>query len=200
VRAAALAAFARVAPDRAEPVLDQQLGAAASAQSIDAASALLSLRPARAQARAQAALTAALSSAEPTLRAQAAAALQRLPAAELDRSRLQSRLRDEKVASVRLALALVLGAKDPASRRALTDLSQVWSLTGAEAAAELAAHSGEARTRLCSFSTHDAALVRMTAARLMSRVLRDPQPISKLLADASWQVREAAAGAVLNVL
>jgi hypothetical protein len=40
----------------------------------------------------------------------------------------------------------------------------------------------------------------MTAARLIARTLHEPAPIAKLLADTSWQVRGAAAGAVLNVM
>jgi HEAT repeat protein len=145
-------------------------------------------------------LIAALSSADPALRVQAAAALQRLPTSLIDRRSLQTRLRAEKIESVRLALALVLGSEDPASRRVLTDLSASFNLTGAEAAAELASQNTQARERLMAFSTHDSALVRATAARLIARTLRDPAAISKLLADQSWQVRDAAAGAVLNVM
>jgi HEAT repeat protein len=208
VRVAALTGFARVAPERAEPILDQQLGAAASTDSIAAATALLSLEPALAKntwnpgtrARALSALFAALSSADPALRVQAAAALQRLPTSQIDRGSLQARLRTEKVESVRLALALILGSEDPASRRALTDLSASFNLTGADAAAELAAQNSQARERLIAFSTHASALVRATAARLIARTLRDPAVIAKLLADQSWQVRDAAAGAVLNVM
>jgi HEAT repeat protein len=200
VRGAALAGFARVAPERAELELDRQLGAAVSARSIAAAVTLLSLQPARQVARAQAALSAALSSPDASLRVQAAAALQRLPAAQLDRAGIRSRLRLEKTPGVRLALALVLGVEDPNAQRALAELSTSFSLTGAQAAAELAAHSGKARARLCAFSAHESALVRVSAARLIARELRDPAPIVKLLADSSWQVRDAAAGAVLNVM
>jgi len=202
VRVAALAGYARVDAEHATPVLDQQLGAAASIESIGAATALLNLDALDAglRARALSCLYGALSAADPALRVQAAAALQRVPTSQIDRRALQARLRAENVESVRLALALVLGSDDPASRRALTDLSASFNLTGAEAAAELAGHNSQARERLLAFSTHDAALVRATAARLIARALRDPAPLSKLLADESWQVRDAAAGAVLNVM
>jgi hypothetical protein len=200
VAAAALAGLARVAPDRAELLLDRQLGAAASTQSIDAAITLLSLKPARQEARARAALSVALSSPEAALRVQAAAALARLPSDQLDRTQLRASLRVEKTASVRLALALALGPEDPSAQRTLAELSSSFSLIGAQAAAELAARSGKARTRLIAFSTHTSALVRITAARLIARELRDPAPITQLLADADWQVRDAAAGAVLNVM
>jgi HEAT repeat protein len=200
VRVAALSALARVAPDRAEPVLDRQLGAAVSEHSISAAITLLNMQPPRQAARAQAAIAAALASPDVTLRARAASALQRLPSSELDRTGVRTRLRVEKAETVRLALALLLGPEDSAAQRTLTELSALFTLPGAEAAAELAAHSGSARARLCAFSAHDSALVRMTAARLIASTLRDPDPIAKLLADTSWQVRGAAAGAVLNVL
>jgi HEAT repeat protein len=200
VRAAALAGFARIAPERAEQLLDRQLGAAVSARSISAAITLLSLKPARQPARARAALAAALSSSDAALRVQAAASLQRLPAEQIDRAGLRALLRVEKTPTVRLALALVLGPQDPGAQQALAELSTSFSLTGAQAAAELAAHSGKARARLCAFSAHESALVRVTAARLIARELRDPAPIAKLLADTSWQVRGAAAGAVLNVM
>ncbi|HET8940210.1 MAG TPA: HEAT repeat domain-containing protein [Polyangiales bacterium] len=200
VRAAALAGLARVAPERAELLLDQQLGAAVSTRSIDAAITLLSLQPARQEARARAALSAALSSPDATLRAQTAAALARLPSERLDLAQLRACLRVEKAPSVRLALALALGPEDPSAQRTLAELSTSFSLIGAQAAAELAARSGKARTRLVAFSTHTSALVRITAARLIARELRDPAPITQLLADANWQVRDAAAGAVLNVM
>lgn len=200
VRAAALAALARVAPERAEPILDQQLGAAASEHSISAAVSLLRMQPPRQTARAQAAIAAALSSPDVAVRVRAASALQGVPSAQLDRAAVRARLRVEKAETVRLALALLLGPDDSAARRTLTELSASFSLPGAEAAAELAAQSGNARQRLVAFSAHDSAVVRMTAARLIARRLRDPAPIAKLLADKSWQVRGAAAGAVLNVL
>jgi HEAT repeat protein len=200
VRAAALSALARVAPERAEPVLDRQLGAAVSEQSISAAITLLNMTPPRQAARARAAITAALSSSDVTLRARAATVLQRLPASERDLAGVRARLRVEKADTVRLALALLLGPDDSAARSTLTELSAMFTLPGVEAAAELAAHSGSARARLCAFSEHDSELVRVTAARLIASTLRDPEPIAKLLADQSWQVRGAAAGAVLNVL
>jgi hypothetical protein len=200
VRAAALSALARVAPARAELILDRQLGAAVSSQSISAAVTLLNMQPPRQAARARATLGAALSSPEVTMRAQAAAALQRVPSKELDSAGVRARLRVEKAETVRLALALLLGPDDAAARSALRELSTAFSLPGAEAAAELAAHSGSARARLVAFSAHESALVRMTAARLIARTLRDPEPIAKLLADTTWQVRDAAAGAVLNVM
>jgi HEAT repeat protein len=200
VRAAGLASLARVAPERAELVLDRQLGAAVSSHSIQAAVALLSMQPPRLAARAQAALSEALSSPDVTLRAQAAAALQRVPEQQRDSAGVRARLRVEKAETVRLALALVLGSEDATARRALNELSKAFSLPAAEAAAELAAHSGSARTRLFAFSAHESALVRMTAARLLARTLHEPAPIAKLLADTSWQVRGAAAGAVLNVM
>lgn len=207
VRVAALAGLARVAPARAELLLDRQLGAAVSTHSIHAAITVLSLQLEASaanleavQARARAALSAALSSTDAALRAQAATAVSRLPAELLDRAQLRARLRVEKVEAVQLALALALGPEDPNAQRALAELSASFSLIGAQAAAELAAHSGKARTRLCAFSAHDSVLVRVTAARLIARELRDPSPIAKLLADTSWQVRDAAAGAVLNVL
>lgn len=220
VRVAALAALARVAPERAELLLDRQLGAAVSAHSINAAITVLSLRATHAapqrrdsavsepvaasadtvRARARAALSAALTSPDAALRAQAATAVSRLPAALLDRAELRARLRVEKSEAVRLALALALGSDDPSAQRALAELSASFSLTGAQAAAALAAHSGKARERLCAFRAHDSALVRITAARLIARELHDPSAITKLLADESWQVRDAAAGAVLNVL
>jgi HEAT repeat protein len=200
VRAAALSALARVAPARAEPVLDQQLGAAVSEASISAAITLLSMQPPRHAARARAAIAAALSSPDVALRARAASALQRLPASELDRAGVRARLREEHADTVRLALSLLLGPEDLAARRTLSELSATFTLPGAQAAAELAALSGSARARLCAFGAHESALVRTTAARLIARTLRDPEPIAKLLADPSWQVRGAAAGAVLNVL
>ena len=43
-------------------------------------------------------------------------------------------------------------------------------------------------------------LVRSTAARLIARELHETDPLLKLLADSAWQVRSAAAGAVLSVL
>ena len=200
VRAAALNGLARVAPERAELLLDRQLGAAVSTRSIDAAITLLSLEPPRQEARARAALSAALQSPDTALRAQAATALARLPAERLDRAQLRASLRTEKAPSVRLALALALGPEDPSAQRALAELSSSFSLIGAQAAAELAAGSGKARTRLVAFSTHSSALVRITTARLIARELHDPAPITQLLADANWQVRDAAAGAVLNVM
>jgi HEAT repeat protein len=200
VQASALAGLARVAPERAELLLDRQLGAAASSSSIHAALTLLSSKPPRLVARAQAALTAALGSADPVLRAKAASALQRLPAEQVERASVLARLRVEPAPAVRLALALVLGSKDRTAREVLAELASASSVTAAEAAAELAAHSGNARTRLLSFSAHESALVRITAARLIARTLHESSPIAKLLADTSWQVRDAAAGAVLNVL
>ena len=200
VRAAALSALARVAPERAEPALDRQLGAAASEQSISAAITLLNMKPPRQEARARAAIAAALSSPDVSVRARAATVLQRLPASERDLASVRARLRVEKADTVQLALALLLGAEDSAARSTLTELSAMYTLPGAEAAAELAAHSGSARQRLYAFSDHDSAQVRITAARLIASTLRDPEPIAKLLADPHWQVRDAAAGAVLNVL
>ena len=200
VRAAALSAWARVAPEHAEPALDRQLGAAVSEHSISAAIALLSMKPPHHPARARAAISAALHSPDVTLRARAATALQRLPASERDLAGVRARLRVEKADTVRLALALLLGPEDSAARSTLTELSALFTLPGAEAAAELAADSGSARARLHGFLAHDSALVRITAARLIASKLRDPAPIAQLLADTSWQVRGAAAGAVLNVL
>jgi len=200
VRAAALSVLARVAPERAEPLLDRQLGAAVSEHSISAAITLLDMQPPRQPARARAAISAALSSPDVALRARAATALRRLPESERDLAGARARLRVEQAETVRLALALLLGPDDSAARSTLTELSAMYTLPGAEAAAELAAYSGSARARLCAFSAHESALVRSTAARLIASALRDPEPIAGLLADTSWQVRGAAAGAVLNVL
>ena len=200
VRAAALSSLARVAPERAEPLLDRQLGAAASEQSLSAAVALLSMQPPRQVARARAAIANALGSPDVTLRARAATALRGMPETQLDLAALRARLRKESVETVRLALALRLGLQDSAAQRTLSELSSSFTLPGAEATAELAAHSGTARARLSAFAAHDSALVRAAVARLMGSALRDPEPIAKLLADKSWQVRGAAAGAVLNVM
>jgi HEAT repeat protein len=200
VRAAALEAYAEVAPERAEPLLDRQLGAAVSAQSISAAVSLLSMSPPRQAARARAALSAALTSSDVQLRARAASALQRLPKEQLDLGQVRTLLRAEKAPHVRLTLALLLGVDDPAALDTLRELTASFTMTGVQASAELAALSGNARARLCAFSAHESLLVRIAAARLIARKLRDPEPIAKLLADSSWQVRDAAAGAVLNVL
>lgn len=200
VREAALAVLARVAPERAEPLLDRQLGAAVSEHSIGAAIALLSMKPPRRAARARAAIGAALQSPDVALRARAATALQRLPASERDLSGVRARLRVEKAETVRLALALLLGPEDSLARGTLAELSTMSTLAGAQAAAELAAQSGKARERLFAFSTHDSTLVRISAARLIASKLREPEPIAKLLADPNWQVRGAAAGAVLMAL
>jgi HEAT repeat protein len=99
-----------------------------------------------------------------------------------------------------LSLALALGNADPKAVQALVGLSESADLTGAEAAAELAPRDEQARKRLRALTSHTTLLVRATAARLIARELHESDPLVKLLADASWQVRSAAAGAVLSVL
>jgi HEAT repeat protein len=200
VRVAALEGYARVAPDAASQLLDQQLGAASTSESIAAARALLRMQPAREPERAHAALAQALTSADPTLRARAAAALVAADAPLLDRATLRERLGAEPVHSVRLTLALALGSHDPAAHAALLTLSQTASLTGVEASAELAKHEVAARTRLRALTKHTTPLVRATAARMLGRELHEYASIAQLLADASWQVRQATAGAVLTAL
>jgi HEAT repeat protein len=200
VRSAALEGLLRVASERAWPLLDQQLGAAVSVQSIAAATTLLSMPQTPARERAYAAWLAALSASDTKLRAQAASVARPVTLDLQVRELMRERLDAETEPAIRLALALALGADDAAARRALVELSSGASVVAAQAAAELAQGSEQARARLRSLGTHESALVRATSARLMARTLAEVGPIAPLLADENWQVREAAAGAVLNVL
>ena len=200
VRSAALRGMLGLDPERARTLLDQQLGAAVSSESIDAAIALAALSPAREPERAWSLLAAALVSPDASLRARAAGSLQLVPERVRDVAFLRTRLEAEPSRSVRLSLALALGNADPKAVQALVGLSESADLTGAEAAAELAPRDEQARKRLRALTSHTTLLVRATAARLIARELHESDPLVKLLADASWQVRSAAAGAVLSVL
>jgi HEAT repeat protein len=200
VRVAALTGYARVDPAAAEPLLDRQLGAAVSPESIAAAVALLRMSPQRQLERARAQLTAAVSTPEPGLRARAAGALLGLDVRHYDPAVLRARLPAEPVHSIRLTLALALGADDPVSQEALHALAQTSTLTGAEAMAELAPRDAKARKRLQGMIGHRDARVRATAARLLGRELHEYRSLAPLLADGDWRVRQAAASAVLIAL
>jgi len=203
VRLAAIDALGRLASaSEPEPaalaLLDQQLGAASTPVSLGAARALLRLRPAREPARAWAAWLTALTAADAGLRARAASALPARPIPEPPRSTVYERLRSEPVHSVKLLLALAIGPDDPEARAALTQLAASASVTGAQAAAALWPHDRAQHARLRNLRSHPAAIVRATAARLLGRELHDCRSVAKLLADALWSVRLAAAGAALS--
>ncbi|MEY4577167.1 MAG: hypothetical protein RL701_1870 [Pseudomonadota bacterium] len=200
VQAAALAGLGKLDAQRALAELDKQLGAAVSARGIAAAAALLHMRPVQEKDRAWAALQAALTSTDATLRARAAFTISTLDREPEQRALLRERLRTEPLASVKLALALALGKNEPDAITALVLLSQANSVAGVQAAAELAPSSEPARKHVRERLTSASPLVRATAVRLAAGLLNDPSALAPLLADATWQVRQAAAGALLRSL
>lgn len=195
VRSAALDTLPQVAPAAARGLLDAQLGAASTSLSIAAAAALRRMGAAAEPERARAALLAALSSGDVAVRAQAALALSSLPA---DHDLLRQRLAVESWPPVRLLIALGLGVREPAAHTVLTELAQLDTVTGVEAAGELALETPSARARLLVLLRDRSPLVRASVARQLARLDSSCAELAPLLADAAWQVRLAAAGAVLR--
>jgi HEAT repeat protein len=201
VRVSAIEALARAAPERALPLLDRQLGAATSQESLAAALGLLRMRPPRLAARAWDGINRALSSGDPSLRARAATLLRSLPEAPRDLETAHTQLAGEPLAQVKLALALALGPNDPPAREALVELAQGPSLPAAQAAFELARNGDRAaQVRLLAARYSSSIAVRASVARLLGRELDEPQAVAELLADRESEVRVAAAGAVLAAL
>lgn len=202
VRVVALTCLTQQAPEAALSYLDEQLGAASSSVSIAAASLWLRMRPARDPGRARAALLAALTSADVGMRAQAILALPPAAAQEawLDARVLRDRLEVESVPSLRLLLALALGPADSQAHAALVALSALDTVTGAQAAGELASGWAPALARLHALQTHAAPLLRASVARQLARVPDQCAGVAPLLADAAWTVRLAAAGSALHCL
>ncbi|MET0388079.1 MAG: HEAT repeat domain-containing protein [Polyangiales bacterium] len=203
VRATALAGFARVAAPEDLVRIDGKLGSGSNTESVALAGALLHAQTPHDAERAWAVLRAGLSALDPALRARSTSALFGLPLAPADRALVHQRLASEHVPGLKLLLALVLDDEDDAARVALRELSQSADLTGVEAAAQLAKHApdaGQAKARLHALRTHTSPLVRASVARQLGRELGEPAAVASLLADPTWQVRHAAAGAVLRAL
>ena len=100
---------------------------------------------------------------------------------------------------MRLALALALDASDPLAQATFRSLSKLASVTGVQAAVELAKRGDAAALALLrGLVTHPKPAVRRSVARALGRELESPSDIRTLLRDADPSVRRAAAGALLD--
>jgi len=201
VRVAAIAAFARAAPAQALSHLDQQLGSAVSHETLAAAVALLQMQPVCEAARAHDALARGLAASESPLRSHTAVLIRTLPGDRESLAAVRERLAIESVPEVQLALALALGADDPAARRALARLAQGTALVAAQAAQELARFGdATAERQLITLRASASSVTRASVARALGRDRRVPEAVAPLLADQDPSVRIAAAGAILAAL
>ncbi len=199
VRVAAMITLPSIDAARATSLLSRYLGTAPSAQSVEAARALLLAGALSESARARAALAQALSAPDFKLRARAAVTYRGLPAALRDPAALHERLSQEGVAEVRFALALTLGVSDAPARKAMTQLAAGDGALAVQAAGELAAAGdASARAKLAAWpglakapASLRTSLARALAALGMSRDARC------WLLDPDAAVRRAAAGAIL---
>lgn len=204
VRAAALEVLPQLQPTAAEVLLSQQLGSTDSASSVAAAATLLRMQPPREPERAEAAIIRALQSGDGALRAQAASTLRTLPPSAAVLASVRARLASEPLPEVTLLLCLALPPDDKDARATLERLMRGGGMAAVQASAELARRSAAekdaASVRLTALRTHTSALVRRAVAHALASATHHAEAIVPLLADASADVRSAAAGAVLSVL
>lgn len=204
VRAAALEVLPELQPTAAEALLSEQLGATESASSIAAAATLLRMRPPREPARAEAALIRALTSGDGALRAQAASTLRTLPPSAAMLASVRERLASEPLPEVTLLLCLALPPNDNDARATLERLMRGGGMVAVQASAELVRRSATekdvASARLTALRGHASPLVRRAVAHALASATHRAEAIVPMLADASAEVRSAAAGAVLSVL
>jgi HEAT repeat protein len=198
LRLAAVSALVQADYPRAALRLERYLADNPTPEGIEAARALLSANAAHAPAAARTQLEHALAHHDNALRAAAAVVLMSLrdPSfAALAVEHAQS----EAVRSVRLCLALSLGASQPAGRSALTQLANAQDVVSAQAAAELA-RSGDraALQKLMELRTSRAPAVRRAVARALASELGHAHDARAALLDADPSVRIAAAGAILG--
>ncbi|HEX7478115.1 MAG TPA: HEAT repeat domain-containing protein [Polyangiales bacterium] len=200
VRLVAIAVLPGIDAQAASAELARYLGAAPSAQSVEAARAWLTTSAIGKPTRAQAALAAALESDKANLRSLAATTYRALPAAQREPGVLRARLTRETVAEARFAIALALGATDPQARSVLVQLASGTNVLAVQATAELAASADRSqRARLLDWPNASAAsvAVRESLARAYGQLglLHEAR---KWLADPDAAVRRAAAGALLG--
>jgi hypothetical protein len=182
---------------RAERELERSLGAAPSAEGIEAARALLGADRAHPPATARVQLERALGDRDGALRAQAAVALMSLRDASL-RPLAEERAKLERVRGVRLCLAVALSAEQAAGREQLSALMGAQDVVSGQAALELARHGDAlALARLQSLLHARDAVVRRLAARALGHDLHRGHDARSALVDADPGVRIAAAAAIL---
>ncbi len=198
VRLAAIAALPRLDVAAAEQALSRWLSGEPSAESIEAARALLTAHAAHEAVRAARVLSLALEASSSALRGRAATTLRALPLAERDQRAVKERLERETVPEIRLLLALALAPSDSQVRATFLSLSKLSSVTGSQAALELARLGDETGlTVLRSLVASPVAAVRSSAARALGHELDHPEDIAALLLDEDPGVRRSAAGALL---
>jgi hypothetical protein len=116
---------------------------------------------------------------------------------------VRARLAAEPLPEVSLLLCLALPRDDKDARAALERLMRGGGMTAVQAAAELARRNDDrarVSARLTALRDHSSTLVRRAVAHALASATHRADAIAPLLADASAEVRNAAAGAVLSVL
>jgi ParB family chromosome partitioning protein len=197
VRLAAMSELAQVDRARASSRLAPYLSGNPTPEGVEAARVLLSdvTEPTAAAARSQ--LERALTHRDNAVRAAAAVALMSLRGPQLA-ALAQARVEHEAVRSVRLCLALALGAERADGRASLTALTRARDLVSAQAAAELARRGDAAALGiLLGLRQSRDAVVRRVAVRALAQELGRANEVRAALLDADPGVRIAAASAIL---
>ncbi len=200
VRLAAIDELVALDRARAAHKLERYLGADPSAEGVEAARMLLAAEPAQGPGTARAQLERALADRDGALRAAAAVALMSLrdPSA---RALALGRVAQERVRSVRLCLAVALGAERPEGRAQLTALMGAQDEVSGQAAAELARHGDAAAlARLRALLATAQPLVRQVVVRALALDLGHAREVRRALLDPDAGVRMAAAAAILTAV
>jgi HEAT repeat protein len=196
LRLAAVSDLVQADAARAVERLERYLADNPTPEGIEAARALLSADPTHAPAAARVQLERALADRDGALRAAAAVALMSLRDPRL-RALAAERAEHEAVRSVRLCLALALGATT-AGHAMLVQLTAAQDVVSAQAAAELArARDATGLRRLRALRQSRAPAVRRIAARALARDPGHAHEVRAALLDADASVRIAVAGAML---
>jgi len=200
VRMAAARGLHAFDSERAGALLSSLIGGDVSHHAIEAARTVMTAprvdEPQLSAARGH--LHRALLDDDPKLRSQAAVAFSSLPASLRPVARLVEALSAEKVASVRLQLALSIGGAQAPAAEALRKLMAKDGIDAVTAAAALAdLGEADARTRLQALGESTSASVRAAAARALIGQLGLAHTSRALLFDRYAKVQLAAAGALL---